>query len=209
MKGCTRVMVWCATALTLMPCMAQSQTAWDSPLLLPPRPADGIGIYLVDMSGGGIGLMGTWRSPVWNFGVRAGMSEGGAGDELAVFGGVDFMGPVTTATADLPVDVDWIVGAGMGINDGARISFPAGLTASHSVQTEGARFTPFITPRIVLDGFIGGERRERSRTVDLGFALDIGLDLRLTGIEGPFAGSTIRFAASVGDRSAIGIGLAF
>jgi hypothetical protein len=195
--------------LVLIPSGLRAQTAWDSPLLLPPRPADELGVYLVDMAAGGIGLLGTWRSPVWNFGVRAGISEGAAGDELAVFGGVDFMGPINTATADLPIDVDWVAGAGLGLNDGMRVSLPAGLTGSYSVQAETARFTPFLTPRIILDAFLGGERRPRDRSIDLAFALDLGLDLRLTGIEGPFAGSTIRFAASVGDRSAIGIGLAF
>jgi hypothetical protein len=195
--------------LVCAPASVSAQTAWDSPLLLPPRDAGGLGAYLVDMTAGGIGLMATWRSTEWNFGVRGGISEGAVGNELAVFGGVDFAGPLVVATTDFPVDVDWVVGAGAGLNDGMRISFPGGLTASYSVQAETARFTPFITPRIVLDGFLGGERRPRPRSVDLSFATDIGLDLRLTGIEGPFANTTVRFAASLFDRSAIGIGIVF
>lgn len=188
---------------------AQAQTAWDSPMLLPPRPADGFGIFLTDMHNGGIGVLGTWRSPVWNYGIRAGISEGSAGSDLAIFGGVDYMGPVNTATADIPVDVDWVFGAGISINDGARVSLPVGLTAAHSIQAEGARFTPFLTPRVVLDGYFGSENRERGDGLGLGFAVELGLDLRLTATTGPFADATIRFGASLGDRRAIGIGMVF
>lgn len=209
MKRCSGWLLLLAVAVLVLRQPVQAQTAWDSPLLLPPQDAGGVGAYLVDMAAGGIGLMGTWRSNEWNFGIRAGISEGAVGNELAVFGGVDFSGPISTATPDFPIYVDWVVGAGAGLNDGMRVSFPAGLSAAYSIQAETARFTPFITPRIVLDGFLGGERRPRDRSVDLSFAVDLGLDLRLTGIEGPFSESTIRFAASVGDRSAIGIGLVF
>jgi hypothetical protein len=205
----SRLPLLALAVLLVLPASARAQTAWDSPMLVPPQDAGGFGAYLVDMSAGGLGVMGTWRPQAWNFGVRAGISEGAVGNELAVFGGVDFSGPISTATADFPVDVDWVVGAGAGLNDGMRISFPAGLSASYSIQAETARFTPFLTPRIVLDGFLGGERRPRRRSVDLDFAMDMGLDLRLTGVEGPFANTTIRFAASVFDRSAIAIGLIF
>jgi hypothetical protein len=208
MKWCRGMLVGVVVALCV-PASSSAQTAWDSPMLLPPRDAGGLGAYLMEMSGGGIGLMGMWRSSEWNFGVRGGISEGAVGNELAVFGGVDFAGPLVMATSDFPVDVDWVAGAGAGLNDGMRVSFPAGLTASYSIQTETARFTPFLTPRIVLDGYLGGERRPRNRSIDLDFAMDLGLDLRFTGIEGPFANTTVRFAASIGDRSAIGIGIIF
>jgi hypothetical protein len=203
------LLVLSTAAALIGPGVAAGQTAWDAPLLLPPRPADGFGIFLTDMHQGGIGILATWRSPVWNYGVRAGLSEGSGGSDLAVFGGIDFMGPVNVATADLPVDVDWILGAGLGINDGARLSFPAGLTASYSYQGEAARFTPFLTPRIILDGFFGAENRPRRDGLGLGFAAELGLDLRLTASTGPFADSTIRFSASLGDRRALGIGVVF
>jgi hypothetical protein len=201
------VPAYCAALVLLLPANGRAQTAWDAPLLLPPRPADGFGIFLVDMHRGGIGLLGTWQSPTWNYGLRGGISAGPGGDDLAVFGGVDYSGPVNTATADFPIDIDWIFGAGIALSDGARISFPLGLTAAHSFQAEGARFTPYLTPRVVLDGFFGGDARASS--MGLGLAVDLGLDLRITGGDGPFAGSTIRFGASVGDRSAIGLGVVF
>lgn len=191
----------------LGPAAAAAQTAWDSPLLLPPRPADGVGIFLISPHNGGIGVLGTWRSSIWNYGVRAGISEGPASGDIALFGGVDYTGPVNTATEDFPIDVDWVFGAGLGISDGARVSLPLGLTAAYSFQGEGARFTPYLTPRVVLDGWFGGDNRQRD--LDLGFAVDLGLDMRFSAGGGPLAGSTIRFGAALGDRNAIGIGLVF
>jgi hypothetical protein len=205
-------MKWMSAALLLLlllPGRAAAQTAWDSPLLLPPRPADGLGIFLTEMYAGGVGVMGMWRSPVWNYGVRGGISAGPRGDDLAVFGGVDYSGPVHNATADLPIDIDWVFGAGLGLSDGARVSVPLGLSAAYSIQTENARFTPFITPRVGLDLFFGNEDRPPdSSRVGMFVAADIGLDLRLAAGTGPIDGATIRFAASVG-RSAIGIGVLF
>jgi hypothetical protein len=198
-----------AAVVLLTPAGAHGQTAWDSPLLLPPRPAPGFGIFLTDMHNGGIGLLGTWRSPVWNFGVRGGISEGAGGSDLAIFGGVDYTGPLHVATEDVPVDVDWVFGAGLGLNDGARISVPVGITAAHSIQTETARFTPFLTPRIVLDAFFASENSERGSDLGLSFAVDLGLDLRLAATGGPLDDMTIRIGVSLGDRTAIGLGLVF
>jgi hypothetical protein len=198
-------------AALLLPAGASAQTAWDAPLLLPPRPTDGFGIYLTDMHAGGIGVLFTWQSPTWNYGARAGIAEGPRGEGLALFGGVDYMGPVNTATTDFPLDIDWVFAAGLAVSDGVRASFPLGLSLAHSFQGEGARFTPFLTPRVILDGIFGRDRPEedRSSEVRMGLAVDIGLDMRITSGTGPFTGTAIRFSASVGDRSAIGLGVVF
>jgi hypothetical protein len=205
-----KLMVGLCCAAALLHGEVRGQTAWDSPLLLPPRAADGFGIFLMDMYAGGIGVMGTWQSPAWNYGLRAGISEGPGGSDLAVFGGVDYSGVVNRATADFPVDIDWVFGAGIGLSDGARASFPLGLSAGHSFQGDGARFTPYLTPRVVLDIVFGRERPDgSSAAADLGLAVDLGLDLRLAAGGGPFGGTTIRFAVSLGDRPGIGLGVVF
>jgi hypothetical protein len=197
-------------AVALLPAGTWAQTAWDSPLLLPPRPADGFGIFLTDMYRGGVGVMGTWQSPNWNYGLRAGISEGPGGEDLAVFGGIDYSGPLNTATADFPIDIDWVFGAGIGISDGALVSFPLGLTAAHSFQGQGTRFTPYLTPRVILDAAFGqADRPAGRRSVGLAVAVDLGLDLFIVGGGGPFSGTTIRFGASLGDRNAIGLGVVF
>jgi hypothetical protein len=202
-----RKLCMAAAWLLAVPIGAQGQTAWDAPLLLPPQPAPGIGVYLMDMHSGGLGVLGTWRSATWNYGLRLGISDGGGNDDLAIFGGVDYNGPINSASSDFPLDLDWVLGAGLGISDGVRLSVPLGLTAGISFQSEGARFVPYITPRIILDGRFG--REDRDSDLDLDVAFDIGLDVRLVRGTGPLAGRTIRFGASLGDRDALGIGIVF
>jgi hypothetical protein len=200
---------WLAVILACMcmlPARADAQVAWDSPMLLPPEPPAGIGLYLTDVSGGGIGFMVSWHSPVWNYGLRAGIADGSGRDDLAIFGGIDYTGPITRATAALPLDVDWVFGAGLGIGNGVRLSVPVGLSTGHTFRAEGAAFTPYLTPRVVLDGFFGGDRT--GSDLELGLAVDIGLDLR-PATAGALAGSTIRFAATLGNRNAIALGVVF
>lgn len=200
---------FCLTLLVgalAMPTALRAQAAWDSPLLLPPQPQPGLGIFLADMDGGGIGILGTWRSSTWNYGLRFGLAEGRGDEDLTAFGGVDFTGSVNSASTDFPIDIDWVLGAGAGIGDGLRISAPAGLSLGHSIQGEGARFVPYIIPRVVLDAFLGSDRDD---DIDLGFALDIGLDVRFLTGGGPFTGRSIRFGASLGDRDALALGIVF
>jgi hypothetical protein len=193
----------CALALTL-PGAVSAQVAWDSPLLLPPNPAGEFGIFLMDAAGGGVAALGTWRSPSWNFGLRAGIAED-AGDGVALFGGVDYNGVVNRATADFPVDVDWVLGAGLGIGENVLVSIPVGLTAGHRFVGDGATFTPYITPRVVLDGFFGDDANDENLGLD--FAIDLGLDLQLPART--LTGMTIRFGGTFGDREAIALGVVF
>lgn len=191
--------------LTSLPAAVSAQVAWDSPLLLPPRPQPGLGIFLADMDPGGLGVLGTWRSSTYNYGLRFGIAEGAGDEDLAVFGGVDYLGTINTASTDFPLDVDWLLGAGASVGDGLLLSAPAGLTVGHSFQTEGARFIPYVTPRVIFDAYFASGDSD----LDLGFAVDVGLDVRLMGSGGPFAGRSIRFGASIGDRDALALGLVF
>ena len=194
---------WLVLLLLLVPVGGSAQIAWASPMLLPPSPPDGLGVYLVDVEGGDLGVLGTWRSPTRNFGLRAGIAEG-RGNTLGVFGGVDFVGDLTRATEEFPIDIDWVFGAGMGVVDGALISIPLGLSLGHSFENEGVGFVPYLTPRVILDACIDcGRFRPSDDDVSLEFAVDLGLDLRLN------RSFLIRFGASLGDREAVAIGLAF
>ncbi len=182
------------------PAAAQGQVAWDSPFLTPPRAPSGFGLYLIDPAGGDLGVMAAWRSPSLNFGIRGGIAEDNTpGDDLAFFGGVDFDGAITRATADFPLDVDWVAGIGLGIGDDALISVPVGLSLGHAFRGDGVVFTPYVTPRVVLDAFIGDG--DGSDDVDLDLAFDLGLDLRFTRTFG------VRFGATLGDREAVAIGV--
>src|SRR5690606_26726913 len=112
----------------------------------------------------------------------------------------------TRDSPDFPLDIDWVLGVGVGIQNMARISAPLGLSLGHTFPAEGATFTPFVTPRVVLDAFLGDDDDgpgRRDDDLDLNFALDIGLDLQFS------TDLTVRFAATLGDRDGVGIGLVF
>jgi hypothetical protein len=197
-----RIALGLAVGLALLvPALAQAQMAWDSPMLMPPRQPDGFGVYLADVHAGGLGVLLGWRAPGWNFGVRGGIADARR-DDIGALGGIDVSGSLTRATADFPLDIDWVFGAGIGIDRGARISLPLGLSIGHEFRGDGVTFQPYGTPRVVLDAFLGGDRGRRD-DVRLGFAVDLGLDLRFT------QAFLVRFGATIGDREAVAIGLAF
>ncbi len=183
---------------------AAAQAAWDSPLLLPPRPTPGFGIFRAEVHGADLGVLGTWRSGgVGALGVRFGIADRPGG--LAGFGGVDFSGTLTRASSDFPLDISWIAGAGAGFGRWLRVSFPFGVSIGHTFTGDGVRFTPYLSPRLVLDGNFG---RNRPRVPDddrlnLGFAADLGIDID------PGSGWLVRFGGTFGDRDAIAIGLVF
>lgn len=195
---------WYLIALAaLSPASAAGQIAWDSPLLLPPNPPDVFGVYLVDVAGGDLGVLGTWRAPVWNFGLRGGIAEG-RGNDLGVYGGVDFTGELTQATEEFPIDIDWLFGAGIGIVNGALISVPLGLTMGHEFASDDVSFVPYLTPRVVLDACLDCDEHPADEDdLSLDFRVDLGLDMRVT------PSFLIRFGATLGDREGVAIGLAF
>ncbi|MGH7574721.1 MAG: hypothetical protein ACREM1_06270 [Longimicrobiales bacterium] len=189
-----------AGAVFLAPGDVAAQVAWDSPMLVPPQYAPGFGIFLLGPAGGDLGVLATFRSPGWNFGVRGGIAEESGQDDVAVLAGLDYEGVLTRSTREFPLDVDWVVGAGFSAGDDFLLSFPLGLTAGHSFTAEeGVVFTPYATPRVVLDALFG----DNDDRVDLDFAFDLGLDLRFT------PDLTVRFGATLGDREAVAIGLVF
>lgn len=197
-----RLMTALALAVVLwVPRGAAAQIAWDSPYLTPPKPANGLGLFLIDVPGGDLGVMGLWRSPSYNFGIRGGLAE--SGDELGVFAGLDFLGELTRSTEEFPLDIDWLLGAGIGVVNGVLISAPAGLTLGHDFTGEDVGFTPFISPRVILDACLDCNDRGDDNDLNLDFAVDIGLDLRLT------SSVAVRFGATLGDREGVGIGLVF
>ena len=189
-------------AMTLAAVPADAQVAWDAPLFLSPQTPVGLGIYLVDPGpSDGIGVLATWRGG--GPGFRIGLAEDGR-DDLSVYGGVDFTARLVTASTEFPLHVNWVVGAGFGAGDDLALSFPLGLSLGRGFNAETVLFSPYIAPRLVLDAFFGGNGDEDdSDDLDLGFALDLGLDLSFD------PGWAVRFGASLGDRDAIGIGLSF
>jgi hypothetical protein len=186
-----------------VPATANGQVAWESPMLLPPAPQSGFGIFLADTWAGGLGVIGTWRGSSPSWGLRFGIAEDNRGpdDDIAALGGVDFMGRIHRSNAEFPLDVDWLFGAGGSVGDNLWLSFPLGLTLGHTFRGESADFVPFIAPRVVLDAFFIDEAPGDDSDIDLDMGVDLGLDLRLRSV-------TIRFAGSFG-RDAVAVGIVF
>lgn len=196
------VCILSVVALALAPRPVAAQIAWDSPMLMPPKTPNGFGIYLVDVAGGGLGVLGTWRSPTYGFGIRGGVADANNND-VGVFGGVDFNGELTRSTEEFPIDIDWVAGLGIGIVNGGLISAPLGLSLGHEFIGDNVGFTPYVTPRVVLDACLDCGRRSDANDLNLDFAVDIGLDLAMT------SSLRVRFGATLGDREGVGIGLVF
>lgn len=198
-------------ALLLAPAAATAQATWDSPMLVPPQGSGGYGVYIIDVNGGTTGVQGTWRSTArpQMLGARLGLAqtrpEPWLEKRLAVFGGVDMAGEIRRATPDMPLDVDWVIGAGLGVGHWTWLSFPGGVSVGGVIDTQSARFLPYATPRLVLDASFGREDITGENIDEM--RLDLAFDL---GVEVAFQpGWRISFGGTMGSRSALAIGLAF
>lgn len=179
---------------------AHAQVAWDSPFLVGTETPAGWGFYVSDPTpGGGIGVMTTWRSAdaPGGTGFRLGLAEDPT-DDLAVFAGVDVSGRLLTADEEVPVDVVWVGGAGLGARDGVLLSFPIGVAVGRAFEAEEVWFHPYGSPRVVLDARFGGEG---GSDLDLELAVDVGVDLAFDPTW------TVRFGGTIGERRALAIGL--
>ncbi|HEX6559342.1 MAG TPA: hypothetical protein VF021_07760 [Longimicrobiales bacterium] len=172
--------------------------AWDAPYYVPPAVTPGLGIYLMDVAGGDLGVGLTWRPRAGSFGLRAGIAETPVND-IGVFGGIDFSGPITRSNYNFPLDVDWVFGAGLGVSDYVLVTVPLGVTLGHTFHGQGASFTPYLTPRVSLDAAFNNGNSD----ADLALTVDFGLDLRFS------QRFLVRFGAAMGDHEALGIGLVF
>lgn len=187
-------------ALVLNATPTLAQVGWESPMLASPRGQVGIGVFLIEPAGGDLGAMATWRRSPTGFGLRGGLAED-AFDQLAVFAGLDWRGGLVRQSAEFPLDVSWLVGAGGSFGEYGLISVPAGVTLGRTFSGEGLTFTPYLTPRLVLDLFLGDFPGDDT---ELDVVADLGLDLHFQ------PGWLMRFGVTLGDRDeALAIGVAF
>ncbi len=181
----------------------EAQVSWEAPLMVAPSTPNGWGVYLVDPApSGGIGVSSTWRTGS-GLGYRAGLAED-AGGSFSVFGGIDVSGRLVEHSDDFPLDVHWVTGAGFGVGDAFLLSFPVGASFGREAQVDEVWFNPYVTPRVVLDAYIGGDSPDDDR-LSLGVVVDLGVDVSFD------RGWAVRFAGSLGsrNRNALAIGLSF
>ncbi|HKJ92384.1 MAG TPA: hypothetical protein VJ957_04405 [Longimicrobiales bacterium] len=169
-------------------------------MLAPPRQPTGPGLFMMDPNGGQTGIAGTWQSPSGGLGFRLGLTETPA-NELTIFGGLSTSALLAPASANFPLDVSLVAGAGAGVGNWTLVSVPVGLSLGRTIYGNGVSFTPYLTPRFIVDGRFGNT--PYADHMDTALAVDLGLDLRFR------PGWAIRFGGTFGDRNAVALGLVF
>ncbi len=183
----------------------RAQVAWDSPLLTAPAPRPGAGLFLASPRFGSLGVLGTWRPGTGGAGFRVGLAND-RHDDFSVFGGVDFQRLEHRGDEQFPLDVGWALGVGAGIgSDGAIVTPTASLNVGGTVSPEGEdfEFTPYMSPRLVLDLATGDVAHPHGSGAHLGFVVDLGVDVSV------YRGWMLRFAGTVGERGAVAVGVVF
>ena len=206
----SRFSLFAAAALALLPTVAQSQLAWETPRMLGPNSPGGLAVHWLQaetLPGDGEAIMATWQFPGLPDGVflRGGAGTG-AGDESAAFGGIDIRTPLASSADGRPLDLAWIAGAGVGVGDYLLFTVPVGLTAGHTWASGSVWFSPYIGVGLAMD--YRRELDDDSSIPDDEFDVyptaDLGLDLALD----PGRRFVLRAGASLGDRQAIALGVA-
>ena len=186
------------TLCLLWPGAAGAQVAWDAPPLISPGAPSGLSVLLWDAyASDDFGVLALWRSsPVpTGIGIRGGLAEQRGGD-LAGVVGLDVSGSLGSLDRDGDAGVVWWTGAGLGLGDEVLVSIPLGITIGWRGSDEGLTFAPYVGGHVALDIVSGpGDDMDLDGSVDLG--IDLGFD----------SGFAVRFAASVGGRDALAVGL--
>jgi hypothetical protein len=134
-----------------------------------------------------------------DFGLRGGFADPeGEGDMRLLIGG-DFRTRVLNYSESFPLDGAITVGAGVNVGDGDDLIYlPVGFTVGRRFELENSKvtFTPYAHPTIVpVLGASGGS--------DVGFALGLGVDMRLS------TSLSARVSGGLGDLEGVGLGLTY
>jgi hypothetical protein len=119
-----------------------------------------------------------------------------------VFGGIDLQSKLLRGSPDLPFDLDWQAGVGVGVGEYVLVSVPIGLSGGVSWRSESFWMSPYVNAGITADMRLGEDAPERS--MDVNPALAVGLDVSFDAARR----FVLRTAASLGDRQAVTLGFA-
>ena len=195
-----------ATLLALAaPDPASAQIASDTPRLISPYATGGLGLHLLrpaTLPEDEDAALVTWALPGLPSGMRL---RGGVGrsreGQRAGFAGLDIQAPLMRRSADVPIDLEWQAGAGVGVGQYVLVSMPVGLTAGVEWSSGAVWLAPYLSAGLTADLRLGEEAPAEEFGVDP--SLDLGLDLSLD--RGRRV--VLRSAMSLGDRQALAVGL--
>ena len=134
-----------------------------------------------------------------DFGLRAGIADPEGPGDLRILLGGNFRTRVFSYSESVPLDGALTVGAGLNIGDGDDLIYlPVGLSVGRRFELEGSKttFTPYVHPTLVpVIGASGGS--------DVGFALGLGVDMRLG------QNWAVRVSGGLGDLEGVGLALTY
>jgi hypothetical protein len=194
-----------AIAVTVMVAGRASAQAWNYPSFQGPRVVSREFNVAVAYGGdGGTDVFGQWREGLDatnQLELEGGFASPRVGNARGLLGG-SYAHQITTATADLPLDLLFTVGLYDSFGDGNFFRLPVGISAGHTFPLDGGvSITPYVHPRLSFDA---------SGCCDkLGLEFDIGANFQLTEqfavrVSGTFGGSDV-----AANDAGFGIGLAW
>jgi len=177
---------------------AEAQETGTPVFLAPNRAfsAHELGLSLSAPGGADLGLEGfySFASGRNDFGLRLGLLDSGDTSDLLLGG--HFRTCLLTRSEDFPLDGALTVGVGAAFFDGRSVvRVPIGLSLGRRFDSSGLSFVPYLQP-VLLPTFSDGDS-------ELGLALGLGLDLRLT------RRFDLRVAGSVGDLEGFSVSFAW
>jgi hypothetical protein len=179
--------------------------AWNYPTFQGPRVVSREFNFAVAYGGdGGTDVFAQWREGLDatnQLELEGGFATPRFGNARGLLGG-SYAHQITTATAELPIDVLFTAGIYDSFGDGNFFRLPVGVSVGHKFPIDTAiSITPYVHPRVSLDA---------SGCCDkLGLEFDVGANFQLTQqfavrVSGTFGGSDVG-----ANDAGFGIGLAW
>ena len=189
----------------LMATNANAQLPWETPQLLGPHAPGGMSMIAASYAtapGDGWAAILNWRAADAPGGLGLHIVAGrGSGDRDAIGGGIDASAWIAHASSTFPLDLIWTSGIGGAVGRSVQVALPVGFAAGRSVGSGGVWFNPYAASRVIIEGRFGGNAPREE--LELQLASELGANLSFDR-ERRFV---VRLAASIGDRSALALGI--
>lgn len=189
-----------AVVVVVLMCATEARAQLDTPSFLAPRTGDDIGVYVTDPGDADFGVQGIWRQRGGlNMGVRVGYTD--VGEESLVTVGAETWALIRTRSDDFPVDIAVTFGAGATFNGGTTGEVPVGLSIGRTANLGPVQVQLYGHPRGAILFHV--DVPEDQDELEFDPRLDVGMDIVLASV------LKLRLGATVGDFSALGLGVAY